>query len=216
MHTADMNKFAQLITTIGELYGKSISKPLMEIYWQALKRFELSDLQRALQAHANNPDSGQFLPKPADVVRYIEGSGETKALQAWAKVEKAISHVGSYQSIAFDDPLIHAVLDDMGGWIKLCSITIDEMPFRANEFQKRYTGFVNKPPERHPKYLCGITERDNGKDGYAIKPPLLIGDPKKAEQVMLSGGSTTLSIQQLSQPLHKLLNQLPIATENTA
>ena len=216
MQPNDIPKFTAMIAGIGELYGKVISEALTDIYWQALKRFELCDVQRAFQVHIDNPDCGQFFPKPADVVRFIEGSGETKALHAWAKVEKAISHIGSYQSIAFDDPLIHAALDDMGGWIKLCSTTIDEMPFRANEFQKRYMGFVNKPPERHPKYLCGITERDNGKDGYAIKPPLLIGDPEKAEQVMLSGGSTDLQIKQLSKPIHKLLDQLPIATENTA
>ncbi len=216
MLPSDIPKFTAMIAGIGELYGKAISEALTDIYWQSLKRFELCDVRQAFQSHINNPDCGQFFPKPADVVRFIEGCGETKALQAWAKVEKAISRIGSYQSIAFDDPLIHAVLDDMGGWVKLCSVTVTEMPFRANEFQKRYMGFVNKPPQRHPKYLRGITERDNGKDGYPIKPPLLIGDPQKAEQVMLSGGNTTLQIQQLGQPIHKLINQLPITTEKTA
>lgn len=209
----DIPKFTAMIAGIGELYGKAISEALTDIYWQALKRFELSDVQQAFQSHINNPDCGQFFPKPADVVRFIEGCGETKALQAWAKVEKAICQVGSYQSIAFDDPLIHAVLEDMGGWTKLCSVTIDEMPNRANEFRKRYMGFVNKAPQRYPKYLCGITERENGKDGYSIKPPLLIGDPQKAEQVFLTGGGTPLLTQQLSQPMHELIQQLPILSE---
>ena len=198
-----------MMAGIGELYAKTISSHLIDIYWQALKRFELIDVQAALEAHINNPDSGQFFPKPADVVRFIEGSGETKALQAWAKVEKAIVQVGGYQTIVFDDPLIHAVIEDMGGWIKLCSIKNIDMPFRANEFQKRYMGFVSKHPCRYPKTLCGIAELDNTKNGYATDAPLLIGDAKRAEQVIKSGSGASLSVQRLRQSVLGLLQKLP-------
>src|SRR5688572_11086717 len=112
MKTSDVSKFSVMIAGVGELYGKAISEQLTAIYWQVLKRFELQDVQQALQTHINNPDCGQYFPKPADVVRFIEGSGETRALQAWTKVEQAIIQVGSYQSVVFDDPLIHAVLED--------------------------------------------------------------------------------------------------------
>ncbi len=131
---------------------------LIDIYWQVLKQYELEDVQNAFQSHIQNPDCGQFLPKPADIVRLIEGSGETKALLAWAKVERAVIQIGSYQSVVFDDPLIHAVIEDMGGWVKLCSMKNEQMPFYANEFQKRYMGYVNKKPESTPKtFIWGIT-----------------------------------------------------------
>jgi hypothetical protein len=195
----------KIMAVISELHGKSISGALTEIYWQTLKEFEWQDVERAFQSHIHNPDCGQYFPKPADIVRFIEGNGETKALQAWAKVEHAIHQVGRYESLSFDDPLIHAVLEDMGGWIKLCSVTLDELPFRANEFQKRYMGFVIKKPNRHPRYLCGIAEGENAKNGYAVKPPLLIGDPKKAEQVMISGGGQALSVQESYQPISVLI-----------
>lgn len=214
METRDIKPFMKLIAGIGELYGKPISVPLTELYWQSLKCYELQDVQRALATHIHNPDCGQFFPKPADVVRFIEGSGETKALQAWAMVEKAIHQVGSYQSIAFDDSFIHAVIEDMGGWVKLCGTTVNELPFRANEFQKRYMGFVNKKPKRHPKYLPGITECDNAKNGFEIAPPLLVGDPKKAKLVMLSGGGTPLSVQGFNQSIAKIMQFLPNHLKN--
>ena len=166
----DIPKFSAMMAGIGELYGKSISAQLTDIYWRSLKFYELQDVQQAFQAHINNPDCGQFFPKPADVVRFIEGSGETKALLAWAKVDRAIIQIGSYQSIAFDDPLIHAVLEDMGGWVKLCSMKNEQMPFYANEFQKRYMGFVNNKPKRYPKYLYGLTECENSKNGFEFDP----------------------------------------------
>jgi hypothetical protein len=212
MKTNDIPQFTLMLVRLGELYSKNISELLTDIYWQALKGFELQDVEKALEAHIHNPDCGQYFPKPADVVRFIAGSGETRALSAWAVVEKAIHQVGSYQSIAFDDPLIHIVLEDMGGWIKLCSTTLHELPFRANEFQKRYMGFLNKKTERHPSYLVGITETDNAKNRFEISPPLLIGDPEKAEKVIKSGGGTPLLVQAFSRSIAEIM-QLPFAKD---
>lgn len=205
MEKRDIGAFMQLIAGIGELYAKPISAALTELYWQSLKGFELQDVQRALEAHIHNPDCGQYFPKPADVVRFIEGSGETKALRAWAVVEKAIYQVGSYQSIAFDDALIHAVIEDMGGWIALCATTLKELPFRANEFQKRYMGFVIQKPNRHPQYLVGISERDNAKNGYQHNTLYIVGDAKKAKYVMITGGGPSLSVQIFTQSIAEIM-----------
>lgn len=207
--TNDILKFTEMMGVVGELYGKTISPQLTDIYWRVLKQYELQDVRQAFLAHMTNPDCGQYFPKPADIVRFIDGSGETKALQAWAKVEKAIIQVGRYQSIAFDDPLIHAVIEDMGGWGKLCSMNNDQMPFCANEFQKRYMGFVSKKPNRHPKYLYGLTECENTKNGFDIVPPLLIGDAKKAEQVIIGGGGAPLLVHELSQSINEIMRRLP-------
>lgn len=213
MKKDDMPQFALSLAELGEIYAKNISEFLTDIYWKALEGFELQDVKKALRAHIYNPDCGQYFPKPADIIRFIEGSGETKALRAWTTAEKAIHQVGSYESIAFDDPLIHAVLEDMGGWVKLCSVKLDELPFRANEFQKRYMGFLIKKPERHPKYLAGITEIDNVKNGFEVTAPVLVGDPKKAKQVMLSGGGKPLAIRTFTESIAAVM-QLPSKTKN--
>jgi len=196
MQLCDFEEFGKNLVGIGELYGKEISEYLANIYWKALEKYELEDVEKAFNTHVVNPDGGQFMPKPADIVKLIEGSGETKALEAWAKAEKTIRSVGSSQSVAFDDGLIHAVIEDMGGWERFCSGTEDELPFKAREFQKRYMGFVTKPPLRYPPYLPGWSERNNNAMGYVdfIKPPVLIGDREKAEKVKLNGGGAPLLV----------------------
>ncbi len=204
MQTQDIPKFTTLMAGIGELYGKTISTQLIDIYWHVLRKYELIDVQNAFQTHVKNPDCGQFFPKPADIVRFIEGNGESKALLAWAKVERAVIQIGRYQSVAFDDSLIHAVIEDMGGWVKLCAMSNEQMPFIANEFQKRYMGYVNKKPERHPKYLWGLSECDNAKNGFEVEPPVLIGDASKAKEVLESGGGKAL----LTEPLEKSLSKI--------
>ncbi len=56
----------------------------------------------------------------------LGGSTQDAALAAWSKVDRAVREVGPYQSVAFDDALIHRVLFEMGGWIPLGSKTEDE------------------------------------------------------------------------------------------
>ncbi len=208
MHAQDIPKFTVLMAGIGELYSKSISSKLIDIYWQVLNQYDLVDVQNAIQTHVKNPDGGQFFPKPADILRIIEGSGETKALAAWAKVERAVIQVGRYQSVVFDDPLIHAVIENMGGWVKLCAMSNEQMAFIANEFRKRYMGYVNKKPERHPKYLWGISESNNTQHGFDVAPPVLIGNSTKAKEVLQTGGGVPLLTEPLEKSLAKMVLEI--------
>ena len=210
MKATDAEAFAAILASIGRLYGKSISKHLSDIYWNLLEPYPLSELEIALMAHLRNPNGGQFFPKPADLLRHLEGSGTTKALQAWTLVERAIRQIGIYQSLAFEDPLIHAVIEEMGGWMKLCTITLKELPFCSLEFQKRYEGLVHKPPHRYPPYLPGVIECENSAKGYAIPEPLLIGDISKTQAVMEGGrplpplSKQPASLEQWIADIHKI------------
>jgi hypothetical protein len=180
----DMTEFVKLMTSLGILYGKPMSEQLIDIYWQALQAFSFRE---AFNAHVRNPDTGQYLPKPADVVRYIEGSGITQALQAWSQVVRTIRSVGCYESVVFDDPIIHAVIEDMGGWLQLCKVTEKDLPFRAQEFEKRYQGYIVHPPHQFPKQLAGLIESCNHLQGYPKEDPLLIGDIAQAHQIYQQG-----------------------------
>lgn len=178
MQPDDDASFARLIVATAELYGKRCSPELITLYREALNRYEFAAIKAALSAHALDPDVGQFMPKPADIVRHIDGGKDDRALKAWSRLEKAIRHHGAYESIVFDDPLIHVVANDMGGWIKLCATPGDEMPFRAAEFVKRYRGCVNRPtPETAPR-LVGRFEAD----GAPTYPIYLGADRRRAEE----------------------------------
>jgi hypothetical protein len=208
MKKADMNKFAQLISTIAELHDKSISKALVEIYWECLQKFELLDIKHAIKAHAKNPDTGQFMPKPSDVVRYLEGGTNAQALQAWTKVEKAIESIGGYSSVIFDDALIHAVISDMGGWIQFCKMTEEESPFKAQEFEKRYARYAIRAPEKYPRKLMGIFELQNSAAAYLVPSPILIGNRQKAENVFKNGSTKMLEYHEFNASIEKILPAL--------
>jgi len=187
---------------------------MLNIFWDALKRFEFADVSRAFNVHAQNPDNGQFAPKVADIMRMIEGSTQTQGMLAWSKVQKAIGSVGRMRSVAFDDPLIHAVISDMGGWYQLCSCNEEDIPFKARDFEKRYQGYRSRRevPE-FQAYLIGGHESDNRLNGYQHRSrPVLIGDPAKAMRVLESGSDraplrVTDTKQAISAAIPKLISK---------
>src|SRR5260363_262611 len=95
---------------------------------------------------------------------------------AWANVDQAVRGVGPYQSVVFEDALIHRVLAEMGGWIPLGSKTEDEWPFVHNEFVNRYRGYrMRSETPDYPPVLIGLFEAQNRQSGYSVQPPVLVG-----------------------------------------
>lgn len=197
MQQSDFDGFVDIIQAVSEQYGKRLSDSVLALYWQGLQGYDLAAVREALGRHLRNTDTGQFMPKIADIIRMLQGSSLDSALSAWAKVDRAIRQVGPHDSVVFDDPLIHRVLHDMGGWIGLGQKTDEDWPFVAREFENRYRGFkARNETVDYPATLIGIAQAHNQKEGKEIIAPMLIGDQTKAKTVMLGGndGSKMLSM----------------------
>lgn len=188
MAPKDRARFAACLTMAGELYGKEVSDARAEIYFDALKGWEIGAVEHAFSTHFGSPDAGQFFPKPADITKILAGNSDDAALRAWAAVDKAVRSIGPYQSVAFDDAIVHRVLSDMGGWIGLASRGEDEWPFTANEFRTRYRGYKAQgvPPD-YPNHLPGIAELHNAHIGMETTTIMLVGDPARAQAVVDAG-----------------------------
>lgn len=189
MVEAEKREFAERIRAVFDVYGKQASKEVLQVWWAALEGFSLQEVSHGLTRYVRSPDSGSFPPKPADIIRMIEGTSGDRGVVAWSKVLETIHRVGQYGSVAFDDPIIHAVIEDMGGWTKLCTQQADEMPFRAAEFAKKYRSYAERGLDRYTGYLMGTHEYNNRMAGFEPAPPVLIGDPEKAKQVLALGQS---------------------------
>lgn len=183
MKYEDKTMFVTLMTGIAELYGKKLSTHWLEIYWRCLESYEFNDIKNALNSYIVNPDNGQFIPKPADIVRILIGNSTEKALYAWSKVLKAIREVGCYTTIVFDDPIIHVVIYDMGGWITLCRTVEDQLPFIGREFEKRFMGYLRQKLGTYPTKLIGFVEHFNQQNSDTVVQPVLFGNKTLALQV---------------------------------
>lgn len=178
MQNSEMEIFASSLSALGELYAKSISAELIELYWRALEEFSYNEVSKAIDRFVKNPDSGKFFPRPSDIIAFIAGDSESAALLAWMKVEKAMKEVGSYSSVVFDDALIHLAISALGGWIKICQSNSDS--FRAQEFKKIYTSLAKYTPDFDIPRLTGLIDSKNAQDGFDVSDPVLVGDCEKA------------------------------------
>lgn len=188
MTEKDFEKFRDGLAGVYGFYDKEINQFSLDIWWNALKQFDLAAIVEAFNRHVINTESGKWLPKPADIIRMLQGSTQDSALVAWAKVDKAVRHKGTYVDVVFDDPLIHRVLHDMGGWIALGQKNEDEWPFVAREFENRYRGFRERSeiPE-YPAALTGIANAHNRSQGLKLQPLVMIGNEAACERVMNGG-----------------------------
>ncbi|MDH5573658.1 MAG: DUF6475 domain-containing protein [Gammaproteobacteria bacterium] len=185
MNQAHFKDFSALLTNIAEQYSKTPSDSLITLYWQGLHDLEFKAVSDALFRHIRRTDKeGKFMPKISDIREMLEGSTEDSSYAAWTKVDKALRTIGPYQSVVFDDPLIHRVLEDMGGWVQLGTKEDSEWPFVAREFQNRYKGYKSRglTPECR-SHMIGLTEANNLKEGFKIDDPVLIGDKDKAKLI---------------------------------
>lgn len=215
MERDDYPQFQALWTSTCDLYGKQPSDAAVTMAFRSLARYELADVRRALDAHVSDADGGRFMPKPADLVRHIDGDPESASLQAWSKVEDAIRRIGPWQSVVFDEPSIMAAIEEMGGWIDLCKVTDKELPFRRNEFTKRYKGYINRPPTAYPNKLKGSTEAINEAQAPGWQTdPMLVGDARKAHQLYHSAPGKAAGPVRLSQVTEEVGETLELGNDN--
>lgn len=188
MKQNDYDEFEDTLVAVAEQYGKKLSDGVKIIYWQGLVDYDLKAVQQALYRHIRNPDSGMFMPKVADIVKMLQGSTQDSALVAWSKVDKAVRCVGTQVTVAFDDPIIHRVINEMGGWLSFGTKQESEWPFVAREFENRYRGYKSKNEAiEYPKKLLGLYDAQNIQQGFKESEVILVGDKEKAKEVLMLG-----------------------------
>lgn len=188
MNEQDKRAFKELVTNVMAFYRQDTSPFALQVWWTACQPFSLEQVTKAMSAHAVDADRGQFAPKPADVVKALQGTKTDRARSAWGKVMDAMQRVGAYQTVCFDDPVIHAVVEDIGGWMNLCRSDFDQLSFTEHRFCESYRAYSGRSDVAYPAKLLGQHEMDNRQAGRRVSPPVLIGNPEKAAEVLKLGG----------------------------
>lgn len=160
-----------------ELYGQPCpSEEALKLWGLLLAPYPIEDVETALRRHmVESP----FMPKPADVIRAIDGTAEDRAAAAWALLEDAVARCGVYLDVRFPDPAIHYAIEQMGGW-RTVSMTFSD--FKRRDFERHYRrgeriasweGGPGKVKVR--PYLMGECHASNALRGYAL--PLKVYGP---------------------------------------
>ena len=212
MNNSDKKEFRDLLQSVMDYYKQDLSTFTMEIFWEALKGFDYEQVAKALTNHAMNPDNGQFAPKVADIVRGLSGTTTDKARVAWGKVNAAMSAVGAYNDIVFDDGLIHLVIGDMGGWPKMCRIELNDMSYAQHTFCETYRSYAGRDNVAYPPMLDGVNGSGQNrvmyeKRGLKAPEPVMYGDKDRCQQVRLNGTNEVRGVIGFK-PVNELLESI--------
>ena len=189
MQSNDKPAFVTLVTDVLAYYRQNVSEFTLFVWWQACQPFTLEQVRKGLTAHATNPDGGQFAPKVADLIRILSGTHTDRAMLAWGKVHEAMGAVGAYQDVVFDDPAIHAAVEDLGGWPKVCRTETKDLSYLQHRFCESHKAYTGRGTFEYPRRLMG----DRSPDGmYQAKRlplprPALIGEPERCRLVYEGG-----------------------------
>lgn len=202
MQQSDFRVFSQLITDVLAYYRQDASRFVLDLWWGACRGFDLEQIRAALQRHCTDADRGQFAPKVADLARILQGTHTDRAALAWGKVFEAMSAVGAYQDVVFDDPATHAVVEDLGGWPKVCRTPLDELGYLQHRFTEGHRAYAGRGQFEYPRRLMGDRSPDHEYQAKGLPPPkpALVGDAARAQQVFLAGsavGKTAITYRAL-------------------
>ena len=179
-----MDSLSQFLNDMFEYYGKPPKSGALRIYRRALEGIQIEQLYNMFDKHIADPDSGQFIPKVADLVKVSSGTKSGNALAAWDKVYRAISEIGPYSTFTLDDPWAMRCIEEIGGFQRLCELTDDDLKFKANEFTKLYESHrAQGKPSDYPSKIKGIVELENKSE----EDVLLVGDKRWAERNLENG-----------------------------
>jgi hypothetical protein len=189
MKPDDKPRFKELLEGVMSYYRQDTSTFILDLWWQACQSFDFEQVQKAMTKHATDPDVGQFAPKVADIVRQLSGTKTDQALLAWGKVLEAMQRIGQYQDVVFDDPAIHTVVMDLGGWAKVCQTLESEISYLQHRFCEMHRAYTGRGQFDFPGMLVGTRSPDEAylQRGIPVPAPIFIGNQELANKVYLSG-----------------------------
>jgi hypothetical protein len=151
MVEADFQEFSKTLTGTSEIYRSPLSPAGISLWWRALAAYDFSQVDRAFIAHSCDTERGQYMPKPADIVRAIEGSQDDKAMIAWSEVMSELKRVGSSGRPVFADILTLECVRFVGGWGDLCRSESSQMSFIQKRFTDAYKTFSRRQAQAMPQ-----------------------------------------------------------------
>jgi len=102
MNVNDKIKFVELMTGMGELFDKKLSKLLMKIYFESLKPYSIVDFEKAVNKIIVK---SKWFPKPVELIELMQGNchspiyvknGRDGLKRIEPKIDNAGSHAPAY------------------------------------------------------------------------------------------------------------------------
>lgn len=217
------NQQAEFVTAIQALasaFRIEPSEAMFEGFWLALDDLELAAVRGAVKRALREC---KFMPS-ANELRQLAGEmrPEHRAVAAWDAFEAAVTRIGGYRSVTFDDPFINATIRSLGGWQRLCEMNPEQFDtFLRKDFERIYQALYQSGiSEDRAAPLLGIHASDAARDGGQLPAPVQVrtGLPAPLPQLMRPSlaGQVTTHRDRAGGParIGQIIDVMPMPTED--
>ncbi|WP_338967448.1 hypothetical protein KST88_02555 [Fusobacterium nucleatum] len=192
-----------------------MSKEKINIYYLALSNLTMDQLNSAFISMVRNRVYKNF-PQVAEIIQYAthttENELDDRIVLAKQMLKNTIVRYGSYGSVEFADKGIHAVIDALDGWQKVCMMSADELEkFLTFEFPKIYKAYTR---HNYPvtQYYVGVHDVTNGQFNVNIIGYANMG--KGLNEAYINNKNNKRHIEQQQTEIKKLSEIIEKNTEN--
>jgi hypothetical protein len=157
----DMDRFARVMATLGEVFDTVVTPVRVEAYCRALGEVPIAAVE---QAAAWVIREGRYFPKPVDLREALGLTAEQRAEVAWATLLRAVrSRRHAEDSVRFEPVLMATVVHVWGTWPAARAALgrlVDDPAFLGQRkwFLAQYRLGLVGPPAAGPRYLPGDRE----------------------------------------------------------
>ncbi len=153
MNDRDKLTFIKLWTAAWANYGQKIDPLGAGLAFSVLssKGFTFDQIKAGIALYCTNPRNS-YGPSASALIAELEGDPENAAMLVWPEVERLI-HGGVHNRVIFDDPIIHQVIQDMGGFKTLGMIPTIDMKWTKKEFIAQYVSIKQSGRSNFPASL---------------------------------------------------------------
>lgn len=158
-------KMIQVINSTTSKEYINLTSEQLRLYFLLLQDLENEKFLAGINKLLRNYKYVTF-PSPSQIREFCDDikNLEEQIFSAKKNLVFGIKKYGAYSSVAFDDPILHLIIRNFGGWKKLCQMKTSELDnFLKFEFDKSYKFFSERKNENIPAFFHGITGNENVK-----------------------------------------------------
>jgi hypothetical protein len=167
----------EFVTALASSFSREADEPMFLGYELALDDLPIEAIERGVRRALREC---KFMPSGAELRELCgDAKANDRAILAFQALGKAVAEHGYYASVTFDDPLINAAVNNLGGWQRICQIETQEEweKWFRKDFERVYTAFCRtgaSPNQCSP--LIGHCDQYNRHTGYveSVREPIRI------------------------------------------
>lgn len=184
------SEFGKVVDFLEGAWGVTMAGKQRDAYWLLLRESDPAAVMANAIRLARSARARYGVPKPGEL---LGADDEAPALLAWHSLMRAIERHGHYDSVAFEDRVLSACVEALGGWMVVSAWPMTEereLRFQQREFERLYAALAARGAVGPEKFAGRIEAHNAGRWNVpdVIVIPAATGEAKALPPLTLPPG----------------------------